>query len=108
MKKACCLGVLPADLELEARLALARKVGFDAVEPNTLRRKSDVKALQKAAANAGVAGVISFHPRSANPKTNNGITTAATKRRGDPAAPRSSSSGGRYQSAPPRRAVPGR
>lgn len=55
MKKACCLGVLPADLELEARLALARKVGFDAVEPNTLRRKSDVKALQKAAANAGVA-----------------------------------------------------
>lgn len=54
MKKACCLGVLPGDLELEARLALAKKVGFDAVEPNTLRKKSEVRALKKAAAGAGI------------------------------------------------------
>ncbi|MFW6163069.1 MAG: sugar phosphate isomerase/epimerase family protein [Planctomycetota bacterium] len=54
MKKGCCLGVLPKDLELEARLALAREVGFDGVEPGTLRRKSDVKALAKAAENTGI------------------------------------------------------
>ena len=55
MKKACCLGVLPGDLELEARLALARRCGFDAVEPNTMTRKSDVRKLKRAAENAGVA-----------------------------------------------------
>jgi len=54
MKKACCLGVLPREMELEARLALAKQVGFDAVEPNTMTRKRDVTALGKAAANAGV------------------------------------------------------
>jgi len=55
MKKGCTLSMLPADMELEARLALARKVGFDGVQPGTIKKKRDVKALQKAAANAGVA-----------------------------------------------------
>lgn len=54
MKKGCCLGVLPADLELEARLELAKKLGFDGVEPNTLTRKADVQKLRKAAHNTGV------------------------------------------------------
>jgi len=55
MKKGCCLGLLPRDLEIEARLALAKKVGFDGVEPNTMTKKSEVRALKKAAANTGVA-----------------------------------------------------
>ena len=55
MKKGCCLGMLPADLDLEARLALAKKLGFDGVQPGTIRKKSDVRTLKKAAENAGIA-----------------------------------------------------
>ncbi|HUT34752.1 MAG TPA: sugar phosphate isomerase/epimerase family protein [Planctomycetota bacterium] len=55
MKKGCCLGLLPKELELEARLALARKVGFEGVEPGTIKKKADVRALKKAAANTGIA-----------------------------------------------------
>ena len=54
MKKSCCLGVLPGDMELEERLALAKRVGFDAVEPNTMTKKAEVRKLKKAAANAGI------------------------------------------------------
>ena len=54
MKKGCCLSMLPKDLELEARLALAKAVGFDGVEPGTIRTKPEVKALNKAAARTGV------------------------------------------------------
>jgi hexulose-6-phosphate isomerase len=54
MKKSCCLGMLPGGMELEARLALARKVGFEAVEPCTIRKRSEVRELKKAAANAGI------------------------------------------------------
>ena len=54
MKKACCLGMLPADMELEARLALAKRVGFDGVEPGTLKKKSQVRALEQAAADTGI------------------------------------------------------
>jgi len=55
MKKACCLGLLPREMDIEARLALARKVGFEGVEPGTIRKKSDVRALKRAAANTGIA-----------------------------------------------------
>lgn len=55
MKKGCCLGMLPKEMALEARLALARRVGFEGVEPGTIRKKAEVRALKKAAANAGVA-----------------------------------------------------
>jgi hexulose-6-phosphate isomerase len=55
MKKACCLGMLPGDLALEARLALAKRVGFDAVEPCTLRTKKEVRELRQAAASTGLA-----------------------------------------------------
>jgi len=54
VKKACCLGMLPADMELEARLALAKRVGFDGVEPGTLKKKSEVRAIQRAAADTGI------------------------------------------------------
>jgi len=54
MKKACCLGMLPGELEIEERLALAKKLGFEAVEPNTIRKKSEVRRLKKAAENAGI------------------------------------------------------
>lgn len=54
MKKGCCLGMLPGDLEIEERLALAKRLGFDAVEPNTLTRKTDVRKLKTAAENTGV------------------------------------------------------
>ena len=54
MKKACCLGVLPQELELEARLAMAKRLGFEGVEPNTMK-KSEVRELKKAAANTGIA-----------------------------------------------------
>jgi len=54
MKKGCCLGILPGDMEIEARLALAKEVGFDGVEPGTIRKKSEVKALKKAAENTGI------------------------------------------------------
>ncbi len=57
MKKGCCLGMLPKELELEARLALAKRVGFEGVEPGTLRRKAEVRALRRAAANTGMAVV---------------------------------------------------
>ncbi len=55
MKKGCCLGMLPKEMELEARLALAKRVGFAGVEPGTIKKKADVRALKKAAANAGIA-----------------------------------------------------
>ncbi|MBM4034265.1 MAG: sugar phosphate isomerase/epimerase [Planctomycetes bacterium] len=55
MKKACCLGMLPREMELEARLALARRLGFEGVEPGTLKKKADVRALKKAAANTGIS-----------------------------------------------------
>ena len=57
MKKACCLGMLPREMELEGRLALASRVGFEGVEPGTIKKKADVRALQKAAANTGM-GIV--------------------------------------------------
>ena len=54
MKKGCCLGMLPKDLEIEARLALAKTVGFDGVEPGTIRTKREVKALKRAADKTGI------------------------------------------------------
>jgi len=54
MKKGCCLGMLPRDLEVEARLALAKKLGFDGVEPGTIKKKSELRALKKAAENTGI------------------------------------------------------
>jgi len=47
--------MLPQEMELEARLALAKKVGFEGVEPGTLEKQAEVRALKKAAANTGVA-----------------------------------------------------
>jgi len=55
MKKGCCLGMLPGDLEIEARLALAKEIGFDGVQPGTIKRKTDVRKLKKAAENTGIA-----------------------------------------------------
>ena len=54
MKKGCCLGMLPQEMELEARLALAKKLGFDGVEPGTIKKKSDLRKLKKAAENTGI------------------------------------------------------
>ena len=54
MKKGCCLGMLPREMELEARLALAKKLGFDGVEPGTIKKKSELRKLKKAAENTGI------------------------------------------------------
>ena len=49
LRKAVCIGVLPSALSLTERFDLARKAGFEGVEPNTLNTPYEVKQYKEAA-----------------------------------------------------------
>ena len=54
LKKAVCVGVLPRDMPLVQRFELARKAGFEGVEPNTLNTPEEVKEYKAAAQSTGI------------------------------------------------------
>ncbi|NWG12283.1 MAG: sugar phosphate isomerase/epimerase [Acidobacteria bacterium] len=54
LKKAVCIGVLPRNMPLVERFELARKAGFEGVEPNTLYTTEEVKEYKEAAQRTGI------------------------------------------------------
>ena len=54
LKKGVCIGVLPSALTLEERFQLARKAGFQGVEPNTLNAPGESQQYKEAATTAGI------------------------------------------------------
>jgi L-ribulose-5-phosphate 3-epimerase len=55
LRKGACIGVLPPASSLAERFQLARKAGFEGVEPNTLNTPEEVRQYKEAAATAGMA-----------------------------------------------------
>ncbi len=55
LRKGACIGVLPPAPGLAERFQLARKAGFEGVEPNTLNTPEEVQQCKGAAATAGIA-----------------------------------------------------
>ncbi len=54
LKKAVCIGVLPRNMPLVQRFELARKAGFEGVEPNTLETPEEVMQYKEAAQSTGI------------------------------------------------------
>jgi len=54
LKKAACIGVLPKELSVLEKFKLARKVGFEGIEPNTIRRPEEVQEYKEASQSTGV------------------------------------------------------
>ena len=54
LKKGACIGVLPSALSLAERFQLARKAGFQGVEPNTLNAPGESQQYKEAATTAGI------------------------------------------------------
>ncbi len=54
LKKAVCIGVLPRELSLVDKFKLAKKTGFDGVEPNTINQPEEVAQYKEAAQAAGI------------------------------------------------------
>jgi hexulose-6-phosphate isomerase len=54
LKKAACIGVLPRKLSVLERFQLAKKVGFEGIEPNTIRTPEEVQEYKEAAQITGV------------------------------------------------------
>ena len=54
LKKGACVGVLPSALSLAERFQLARKAGFQGVEPNTLNAPGESQQYKEAATTAGI------------------------------------------------------
>ena len=55
LRKGACVGVLPPAASLAERFELARKAGFEGVEPNTLNTPEEVQQYKAAAKAAGIA-----------------------------------------------------
>ncbi len=55
LRKGACIGVLPPAASLTERFELARKAGFEGVEPNTLNTPEEVQQYKDAAQKAGIA-----------------------------------------------------
>jgi L-ribulose-5-phosphate 3-epimerase len=55
LRKGACIGVLPPAPSLAERFQLARKAGFEGVEPNTLNTSEELQQYKEAAATAGIA-----------------------------------------------------
>ncbi len=55
LRKGACVGVLPPAASLAERFELARKAGFEGVEPNTLNTPEEVQEYKVAAKAAGIA-----------------------------------------------------
>jgi hexulose-6-phosphate isomerase len=54
LRKAACIGVLPKELSVLERFQLAKKVGFEGIEPNTLRTEAEVQEYKEASQATGV------------------------------------------------------
>jgi L-ribulose-5-phosphate 3-epimerase len=53
-RKAVCIGVLPRDLSVLDRFRLARRLGFEGIEPNTLSTPEEVEEYRRAAESTGL------------------------------------------------------
>jgi len=54
LRKGACIGVLPPAASLTDRFGLARKAGFEGVEPNTLNTPDELQQCKEAAKAAGI------------------------------------------------------
>ena len=54
IKKGACIGVLPEDMTVLQKFEVAKRAGFDGVEPNTLNSADEVKQYEEAAEKTGV------------------------------------------------------
>ncbi len=54
IKKGACIGVLPEDMTVLEKFEVAKRAGFDGVEPNTLNSADEVKQYKEAAEKTGV------------------------------------------------------
>jgi len=55
LKKAACIGVLPRKLSVLERFKIAKKVGFESIEANTLRTPEAVQEYKEASQSTGVS-----------------------------------------------------
>jgi L-ribulose-5-phosphate 3-epimerase len=53
-KKGACIGTLPKDMTVLQQFELAKRAGFDGVEPRTLNSADEVKACKEAAEKTGI------------------------------------------------------
>jgi len=54
MKKAVCIGVLPRDIPVLERFEMAKKTGFEGIEPNTLTTVEEVAEYKEASRKTGI------------------------------------------------------
>ena len=54
IKKGACIGVLPEEMTVLQKFEVAKRAGFDGVEPNTLNSADEVKQYKEAAEKTGV------------------------------------------------------
>ncbi|MBZ5544383.1 MAG: sugar phosphate isomerase/epimerase [Acidobacteriia bacterium] len=54
IKKGACIGVLPEEMTVLEKFEVAKRAGFDGVEPNTLNSADEVKQYKEAAEKTGV------------------------------------------------------
>ena len=54
IKKGACIGVLPEDMTVLQKFEVAKRAGFDGVEPSTLNSADEVKQYKEAAEKTGV------------------------------------------------------
>ncbi|MFB3905334.1 MAG: sugar phosphate isomerase/epimerase family protein [Acidobacteriota bacterium] len=54
MKKACCIGVFPRDIPVLAKFEMAKRAGFEGIEPNTLYSPAEVDEYRQASEKTGV------------------------------------------------------
>jgi len=54
IKKGACIGVLPKEMTVLQKFEVAKRAGFEGVEPNTLNSADEVKQYKEAAENTGV------------------------------------------------------
>jgi len=54
LKKGACIGVLPSELSILDRFKLAKELGFEGIEPNTLETPAEVEEYRRASQESGV------------------------------------------------------
>ena len=54
LKKGACIGVLPPELSVLERFKLAKELGFEGIEPNTLETPAEVEEYRRASEESGV------------------------------------------------------
>ncbi|HXK58769.1 MAG TPA: sugar phosphate isomerase/epimerase family protein [Acidobacteriota bacterium] len=54
MRKAACIGVFPRDIPVLEKFRMAKRAGFEGIEPNTLYTQAEVDEYRKAAESTGI------------------------------------------------------